>query len=279
MMWAMSGDPSEAGDGVRLLNVPLPLLEAAEMQWQGLLREYLLRGFGGAVQAYGPPEVERAGLALDAVMQAVQRAPGTNREYADVTVDLARATTADFAMFQSVLDDAARLATSGELLLLPSLPEVAALRNWFCGQALAQAAGAPPTPWELRHEVAESAPSTADWDPSIVPADASCWLLGDDRNRIVAASRPALDLLGWTEEELVGQRVLAVVPPTYREAHLAAFTRNVVDGRTRILGQRVALSALTADGRELPIMLTLTKHQTTGGRAMFLGVIEPADQR
>jgi PAS domain S-box-containing protein len=276
----MSGDPSETGNGVRLLNVPLQLLEAAEIQWQGLLREYLLRGFGGGVQAYGPPEVERAGRALDAVMQSVRRLPGTAGEYADVTVDLTAANAADFALLQSVLDDAARLATSGELLLLPSLPEVRALRNWFCAEALAQAAGAPPTRWELRHEVAEGAPSTAaDWDPSIVPADDSCWLLGDDRNRIVAASRPALDLLGWTEEQLVGQRVLAVIPPTYREAHLAAFTRNVVDGRSRILGQRVGLSALTADGRELPITLTLTKHRSTGGRAMFLGVIEPADER
>jgi PAS domain S-box-containing protein len=100
-------------------------------------------------------------------------------------------------------------------------------------------------------------------------------LVGDDHNRIVAASPQALVLLGWSESALVGQRLLTVIPPAYREAHLAAFTRSVLGGGGSILGTPLRLPALRADGSEVAIMLTLTRHGAHAGRTVFVGRMEP----
>jgi PAS domain S-box-containing protein len=201
------------------------------------------------------------------------RAPAQERSDVEVHSDVV--TVGDFAMLQGVLENAAELSRSGELLMLPSLPEVVALRNWFCDQAVTQAAGSPAAPWRLRAEGPEPGSPPVAWDRGIEPGAGVCWLIGDDHNRIVAASGQASTLLGWSEEQLVGQRLLVVIPPAYREAHLAAFTRSVVDGGGRILGQPVRLAALRADGSEVPITLTLTRHQASEGRTVYLGVIEP----
>jgi PAS domain S-box-containing protein len=264
---------------LRLVDFPVSLYAAAEAQWRAMLREYVLRGFGGSAQAYGPDEVSRAAAALDALTAAVLRLrpdamEALGHDRADLDVHSTEVTVGDFAMLQGVLENAAELSRAGDLLVLPSLPEVVALRNWFCDQAVAQAAGSPASPWRLRADGPQPEAPPASWDASIEPSPDACWLIGDDHNRIVAASAPVHALLGWTDQQLVGQRLLAVVPPAYREAHLAAFTRSVVEGGGHILGKPVALPALRADGSEVPVTLTLTRHRASGGRTVYLGVIE-----
>ena len=263
-----------------LLNLPVPLYLAAEAQWKGFLREYVLRGLGDFTQTYGPEEISRAARALDTLSTAVEGLdPGSlalsGGQRWDLEWHSSIVTAEDFGLLQGVLDDAIRLSHSGELLMLAPLPEVVALRNWFCDQAMHQAAGGQAAPWQLRGDGPEPATSRVTWDTSIQPGPETAWLVGDDQNRIVAASPQALSLLGWTEAQLVGQRLLAVIPPAHREAHLAAFTRSVVEGVGRILGTPVRLPALRADGSEVPITLTLTRHEAHGGRTVFLGRMEP----
>ena len=263
---------------IRLLDLPVALYVAAEGQWKALLREYVLRGLGGSVQAYGAPEVARAGAALEAVSAVVlpvveQRAVGQAPQRADVEADVADLTPGDFAILQAVLDDAVRLSRTQQLLVLPPLPEVIALRNWFCGEAIAQSSGAAPTAWRLAAPDGPPEQAPTGWDPALEPSQEVAWLIGDDHNRIVAVSAGALDLLGWTAPQLVGQRLLAVIPPRHREAHLAAFTSNVAGGAPRILGVPVDLPALTANGEEVLVTLTLTRHRARAGRTVFLGTL------
>jgi hypothetical protein len=175
------------------LGVPLPLYAAAEAQWKGLLREYVLRGFGEHTQVYGPVEVDRAGRALDVLSAAVLQlepeaihAPRLHR--VDVWVLSASVTADDFALLQGVLDDAIRLSHAGELLVLPPLPEVMALRNWFCDEAMTQSAGSSPSPWQLHGDGPEVQPAQVSWDPSITSELDGAWLMGDEHNRIVGAS-------------------------------------------------------------------------------------------
>ena len=264
---------------VRLVDLPVRLFVAAEGQWRGLLREYLLRGFGGEVQAYGPEDVARAGHALDALASVVLPLDGRPERVAGANVDFGMhaVTPGDFALLQAVLDDAVQLSRDQKLLVLPPLPEVIALRNWLCGEAVTQAVGASPTPWRLHGVGSQPDATPAVWDPSIEPAEDVCWLIGDDRNRIVAASEPVLDLLGWERHQLVGQRLLAVIPPAFREAHLASFTRAVVEGGGSMLGRPLSLAALASDGTTVPVTVTLTRHRAEAGRSVFLGVLQPRE--
>ncbi len=258
---------------VTLRGFPHALFAASSQQWSDVLRDYLLRGIGGADQPYGADDVARSVRALDVVRLAVE-APGDAAP--DVVVRLRDASAGEFAVLQGALDDARRLAIAGETLALPSLPEVVALRDWICEEVMAQAAGGVPTPWTFVSRV--DTPIEADlavWDAAIEPPGTEPWLIGDDHNRIVAASVAASELLGWAPGELIGQRLLAVIPDHLRERHVAGFTRGVVNGEHQLLGAPLALPALHSDGHELPITLTLTRHPARFGRVVFLARMDP----
>lgn len=260
---------------VRLEGLSHRLFAAAEEQWVAMLREYALRGMGGSAQSYGDEEVTRAGAALSDLAEAISR--GAVRGQDVFAGDIQLLSPGDFALLQGILDEVRMLVQSGELLVLSPLQEVVNLRDWLCGEIAEQTAGAPPTPWRLEAD-ADGPRDTAapEWDRSIAPSDAVAWLVGDDHNRLVAASPSALLLLGWGSGELIGQRLLAVIPHRLREAHIAGFTRSVVTGADGLLGQPLALPALTRDGREIPITLTLTRHPARAGRTVYLAVLEPA---
>lgn len=263
-----------AAGAVRLVGLPVGMFEAAAEQWEGMLREYTLRGMGGEQQPYSATEITQAGSALGIVTEAVLRADPSEP---DITIRLGDHTAGDLSLLQGILDDARHLALTGELLVLPSLPEIVALRDWICGETSEQVAGADPTPWwlEIRDDPADTA--APEWDESLVPPADTAWLVGDDRNRIVAASPAALRLLGWTDDDLVGQRLLVVIPHSLREAHIAGFTRSVVSGRGDLLGRPLSLPALGRDGTEIPVLLTLTRHSARAGRHVYLAQLDPVE--
>ena len=154
------------------------------------------------------------------------------------------------------------------------------LRDWVCDQVMGQAAGGSASPWRFADGGSdEDAVALAEWDRGLAPPDDEPWLVGDDHNRIIGASSAALRLLGWQPDELVGQRLLAVIPDRLREQHVAGFTRGVVNGDHRLLGQALQLPALRKDGSEIGITLTLTRHSAKRGRMVFLARLDPSAEQ
>lgn len=277
MRVADDGLARETVHGVELHDFPHRLFAAASEQWEGMLREYTLRALGGAEHSYSTEEVMRAGSALSLVTNAVatsRRPTAVGPAGGPAPLRLVVEAPGSFSVLQGILDDARRLSNTGELLVFPSLPEVVALRNWLCEEVVEQAAGAAPRPWALP---AQADPAdgfeVADWDAAILPPADVAWLVGDDHNRIVAASPAALALLGWSDD-LVGQRLLVVIPHHLREAHIASFTRAAVSGEAPLLGQPLALAALTRSGEQVPITLTLTRHPARRGRCVYVARLQ-----
>jgi PAS domain S-box-containing protein len=95
----------------------------------------------------------------------------------------------------------------------------------------------------------------------------------DHVGHIVEFNRAAEQMFGRTAEETVGQELAAVViPPSLRERHRAALKRLVATGRGTILGKRVELSAMRADGSEFPVELAI--NQIAGSEPpMFTGTV------
>jgi PAS domain S-box-containing protein len=188
-------------------------------------------------------------------------------------LDLSMDEVAAFPVLQAVLDHANRLAREERLLTPPVLPEVAAFRNWMCDQVAGQPRGARREGWRLPDTLEQPSRMPASWPElsSLPPGEA--WLVGDDANRIIGASPAALELLGW--ESLVGERILAVIPPEFRERHVAAFTRGVVRGDYPLLGQPMAVRALRSDGTGIDITLTLSRHPAPEDRTVFLAKLSP----
>ncbi len=59
-----------------------------------------------------------------------------------------------------------------------------------------------------------------------------------------------------------------IVPPRYREAHAKGLARYLATGEARVLGQRIEITAIRADGTEFPVELTITET-CVGARPLF----------
>lgn len=267
---------SETGLSVVLLGLPVLLGRAWQQHADALLRELLLsrwddEGTVGAVGRPLPGDEVAANEAFTTVAATMaEHGPVADAPaYVDLVLPLREGTAAQFAALDTLMDHVSRLAEQGQTLAPPTMPEIRLFRAWFCNQVREQAAGRPPTAWAgfpLDTPPPPRPPVT--WDPSVVTTATDAVVAGDDANRILAASPAALALLGW-DEDLVGQRLLAVIPRRFRDAHIASFTMQLLTGETSILGREITVPALRRDGTEVEIRLLVSRENLSDGRAVF----------
>jgi PAS domain S-box-containing protein len=293
--------PPEQTRTVVLDAMPVTLWLAARQHHDALLRELVLyEAEHTDVQVDLPLADAARNLVMEAVLEAVDAAqqagtatpavpPGHPAPLPPVParfalhLDVPLSLRDGYVALQRALDMAERLALAGRLLARPGLPEVVAVRDWVCDQVVCQLAGQPSLPWggtaqarfetavtDRFHEVA--------WDDTAVRESPRGVVAADDANRIVAMSRSLAELLGWQVDDIVGRRVVTLIPPALREAHVAGFTRHLTTGEGHIIGVQVTLPVLHADGHEILCHFTVERAPVTGGRAVYLAFLEPADE-
>lgn len=296
-----ASEPEDADATVLLEAMPPTLWLAAREHHDALLRELALYRAEHPADAQGRADLARADAARQLLSQAVMQAVDAARARGAVerplpeshpgnlpavppSMDLRLAVEpgqgADFAQLQDALDEAERLSLAGRLLVRPGLPEIVAVRDWACQQVIAQLAGAPSAPWVGADEEAHAARDESwrrslDWDDAEIRVADHGVVAADESNRIVAISRPLAELLGWLPEDLVGRRVVAIVPHRFREAHVAGFSRHLSTGRAHVIGVPLELPVLRADGSELVCALLIEARRTPAGRTVYLSRITP----
>ncbi|MDQ1668415.1 MAG: hypothetical protein QOE40_476 [Actinomycetota bacterium] len=262
---------------VLLLDTPLRLARAWQQHSDALLREYLLACWELPGSTEDPlAEHAAASDAFAALSVAFDAAAGDD----DVTLILRLDPDqgAGFATLDRVLDEVVAMAERGELLAPPTQPEIRLLRRWLCSQIDGQLSGAAASPWVgLAAETVPALSRPVEWDASGVRSSSLAVIAADDSNRIIAASSAVLDLLGWSEDQLVGQRIVSVIPRRFREHHVASFTLHLLTGRTAVLDRPVRVPALHRDGHEVVVDLEVCREQAGGGRAVFVATFFPAD--
>lgn len=226
--------------------------------------------------------VERAGRIATATAPSPELPPSKVHALpttVDLELSVPRAAVPLYARLQDVLDNGERKAQADELLARPGLPEIIAVRDWACEQVIAQAAGSPPARWvgadDDRFAAVVAEQSTADWSGNSVSQADTGLIAVDDANRILAVSSPLLEVLGWSKDELVGRRVVAIVPTRFREAHVAGFSRHVSTGVGQVLDTTLRLPVLRADGSEVECNLFIHAEGTPRGRTVYVARIEP----
>ncbi|WNB86654.1 PAS domain-containing protein [Cellulomonas sp. ATA003] len=230
--------------------------------------------------------------ATDAVTDAATDAAPGERGWDPVPIDLTLEVPAtmigDFEALQDALDTAEDLARAGELLARPGLAEVIAVRDWACEQVVAQLAGIPPAAWPGLDDVPDAdrvaghgAATTAGPVQAVVERVRTSdhgVAAADDTNRIVAVSEPLAHLLGWSVDDLVGRRIVAIVPARLREAHVAGFTRHQSTGEARILGVPLTVPVLRSDGTQVTCHLLIESVEHGAGGSLYLAWIGPATE-
>jgi PAS domain S-box-containing protein len=276
-------DPAGDTVGIELRNVPLLMHAAWQEAAAALLRELMLVDLATdperAVAAHSAasgvlstcaeqiPEPDFGDDPSAIMLGAVD--PLVSEE--QLVLQVPREAIDDFGRLQRMLERATTFADYGEFLGPTTQPEIRAMRQWLCGEVVRQAAGEAPTPWSAPEPgEAVPGPPVEGWDAREVDDSPTTVLAADDTNRIVAVSNSALEVLGYTREELVGQRLLALIPHRYQQAHVAGFTRHVVNGRSPLLGQPVTVPLVVASGDEVEAKIQIDRVLLPDGRSLFL---------
>lgn len=280
---------------VVLRNVPLLMHLAWHEHAETVLREYLLaRLEHDEVAALAEHAVASSAMALLHDQVPAPDLPGGVLRLDDVTqlltavVEPAASLTegvlrlphdevAGFATLDAVMDAALVLADADQLLAAPMQPELRELRRWLCDQVETQSAGGEPVPWAPPPMLAAPGARVpaSDWDHEPVDRSAEALVAADDSNRIIAISRPALDLLGYADAaDLIGQRLLALIPRRYHQGHLAGFTRYLTHGRAPLIGTPAVVPFVRADGTETPVRLLIDVVAVGDGRRVFVAALE-----
>lgn len=87
----------------------------------------------------------------------------------------------------------------------------------------------------------------------------------DETGHIVEFNPAAVAMFGLQREEALGRSVAEVmIPPRLRSAHEAGMARVSAGGERRVLGRRVEMPALRADGSEFPVEMVLWRTDVAG---------------
>jgi PAS domain S-box-containing protein len=95
----------------------------------------------------------------------------------------------------------------------------------------------------------------------------------DATGRITEFSPAAERTFGYRRDDVIGKRLAEVlVPPDLRERHRTGLARYLATGEASILGRRLELRALRADGRQIPVEVAINRIDVPGPPA-FTGYV------
>jgi anti-sigma regulatory factor (Ser/Thr protein kinase) len=268
---------------IELSNVPLLMHAAWQEHAAGLLRELLLTRLEDDASAIDDHAAASSALSVlfeqvpspelgddpEGIM-ATAVEPRVSAE--QVFLELPQEAAADFDVLDEMLQIAVRMAEQGQLLSPPTQPEIGELRRWLCAQVREQSAGGAPDAWIAPiGNPPPPDPRSFHWDPVSVSTSTRALVAADDTDQIVAASPAALTLLGYGHpRELVGSRLICIIPTRYHQAHIAGLTLHLASGRGPLLGNRITVPVLRADRTEQVIDLQIESRHLPDGRAVFV---------
>lgn len=293
-----AGGEASQEDAARvvLLEFPLLLHSAWQEHSSALLREYLLMSLnagdddGDEVVAF-----QRHAEACELLHMLSDQVPGLDvgddpdAVMADaveplvtmpmLVLNVPRSMLRNVEVYTQMMDEAVHTADDGSMLVPTTQPELREMRRWLCDQIRGQAlTGAAPEPYaaDLHHSLVSDRVAQADWDGGDVSTTDRAIIMSNDSGQIVAVSGPAARFLGYTPEELVGRRVLTVIPQRFRQAHVAGLTLHMINGRRPLLDHEVTVPMLCADGTEKVATLVVSPGPSQAHRVFVAEVQLPS---
>ena len=104
---------------------------------------------------------------------------------------------------------------------------------------------------------------------AVVDSALDCIVAMDAQGRVLDFNPAAERTFGFSRADMIGALLAdKIIPPAYREAHAKGMERYLHSGQTNVLGRRIEIVALRADGSEFPVELAVTVT-SIGGEPVF----------
>ena len=139
-----------------LVGYPLRLWQRQQQHNDELMREFTLLVMGNEIEPTSAPArlvqlaqgmIGKYGGLVDEIQRARQEALDRGELTIDSRIPLVPDAVPLMQGYRAVFEEVDAFCRAGELLALPTPPDLVALRDWSTSQIIAQAAGEPPTPW------------------------------------------------------------------------------------------------------------------------------------
>jgi len=114
---------------------------------------------------------------------------------------------------------------------------------------------------------------------AILESALDCIITIDDRGRVLEFNSAAEETFGYRAEDVVGHEMAKlIVPPHLRDEHRAGFARYLETEEAHVLGRRLEITGMRADGSEFPVELTITRIRLDGP-PVFSGYVRDITDR
>jgi two-component system NtrC family sensor kinase len=102
---------------------------------------------------------------------------------------------------------------------------------------------------------------------AIIAAALDCIIAIDEAGKVIEFNPAAEASFGYRRAEALGRSITElVVPPSLRQRHVEGFDRYIKGGEPRILGRRIDIEGMRANGEVFPVELTITEVRLPGRR-------------
>jgi PAS domain S-box-containing protein len=100
---------------------------------------------------------------------------------------------------------------------------------------------------------------------AILDAALDCIITMDHEGRVVEFNPAAERTFGYPRSEIVGRQMVdAIIPPALRSKHREGIARYLATGEKRLIGRRVEMTAVRANGSEFPVELAISRITLEG---------------
>ncbi|MGB7600515.1 MAG: PAS domain S-box protein [Candidatus Sulfotelmatobacter sp.] len=114
---------------------------------------------------------------------------------------------------------------------------------------------------------------------AIVDSALDCIVTIDHEGCITEFNPAAEHTFGYHRDEVLGKHLAdVIIPPSLREKHRQGFAHYLATGEARVLGKRVEMTAVRADGSEFPVELAITRIPLEGAPS-FTGYLRDITER
>lgn len=104
-------------------------------------------------------------------------------------------------------------------------------------------------------------------------------ITSDETGTIIEFNPAAEAAFGYRKEEVIGRQMAdLIIPPRHRDAHRQGMKRYLASGEAHVLGRRIEIEGLRADGSEFPVELAIVRVPLPGP-AFFTAYIRDLTER
>ncbi len=115
---------------------------------------------------------------------------------------------------------------------------------------------------------------------AVIEASLDPVIVMDSEGVVTEFNAAAERTFGYSKVAAIGHHLAdLVIPKADREAHRGGLARLIATGEARMLGRRLELTAIRADGSEVPVELAVVQTREGDGRASFTGFLRDLTER